>query len=132
VGQCDPEDCDAQREFFNVTEPETQYAAWGYKYLLDMDGNAFSGRFHAFLRSHSLVFKMAMFREWHEEWLRPWVHYVPLSLKGDEHIESVRYFHDEATGRIQGPKMAKSGREWAARALRQDDLEVWLFRLLIE
>jgi hypothetical protein len=132
VGQCDPEDCDAQREFFNVTEPESQYVAWGYKYLLDMDGNAFSGRFYAFLRSHSLVFKMAMFREWHEEWLRPWVHYVPLSLKGDEHIESVRYFRDEATGKIQGPKMAKSGREWAARALRQDDFEVWLFRLLIE
>jgi hypothetical protein len=132
VGQCDPEDCVAQREFFNVTEPEKQYAAWGYKYLLDMDGNAFSGRFYAFLRSHSLVFKMAMFREWHEEWLRPWVHYVPLSLKGDEHIESVRYFRDEATGKIQGPKMAKSGREWAARALRQDDFEVWLFRLLIE
>lgn len=132
VGQCDPEDCDAQHEFFNVTEPENQHRAWGHKYLLDMDGNAFSGRFHAFLKSRSLVFKMAIFREWHDEWLRPWAHYIPLSMKGDEYIETVRYFRDEATGTIQGPKMANSGREWAANTLRNDDLEVWLFRLLIE
>lgn len=132
VGQCDPEDCDAQREFFNVTEPENQYSAWSYKYLLDMDGNAFSGRFYAFLRSKSLVLKMAIFREWHDEWLRPWVHYVPLGMKGDEYMESVRYFQDEEKGKMQGPKMADSGREWAATVLRNEDLEVWLFRLLIE
>lgn len=132
VGQCDPEDCDAQREFFNVTEPDNQHSAWGYRYLLDMDGNAFSGRFYAFLRSRSLVLKMAIFREWHDEWVRPWVHYVPLGMKGDEYIESVRYFKDEAKGKIQGPQMADSSREWATKVLRNDDLEVWLFRLLIE
>ena len=132
VGQCDPEDCDAQREFFTIARPEKQHSAWAYKYLLDIDGNAFSGRFYAFLRSKSLVLKMALFREWHDEWLRPWVHYVPLGMKGDEYIESVRYFKDEAKGKVQGPKMADSGREWAAKVLRKDDLEVWLFRLLIE
>lgn len=132
VGQCDPGDCDAQREFFNVTEPDQQYQAWGYRYLLDMDGNAFSGRFHAFLKSQSLVLKMALFREWHDEWIRPWVHYVPLSMKGLEYMESVRYFADEAEGQRQGRQMAQSGREWAAQVLRNDDLEAWLFRLLIE
>ena len=132
VGQCDPEDCNAQHEFFHVTEPDKQHSAWGYKYLLDMDGNAFSGRFYAFLRSKSLVLKMAIFREWHDEWVRPWVHYIPLSIKGEEYIETVRYFKEEAPGKTQGPQMANSSREWAARVLRNDDLEVWLFRLLIE
>ena len=132
IGQCDPTDCDAQREFFDVVKPAKQHEAWAYKYLLDMDGNAFSGRFYAFLKSRSLVYKMAMFREWHEEWLRPWVHYIPLSLRGDEYVESVRYFKNEATGKMQAPQIAKQGRDWAGSVLRNDDLEVWLFRVLIE
>jgi hypothetical protein len=132
VGQCDPGDCDAQREFFTVVDPADQQDAWKYKYLLDMDGNAFSGRFYAFLTSHSLPFKMAVFREWHEEWIKPWVHYVPLSLKGDEALEAIRYIDAEEEGRLLGVGMAEAGREWALKALRNEDFEVWLFRLLLE
>ena len=132
VGQCDPGDCDAQREFFDVVEPAGQQDAWAYKYLLDIDGNAFSGRFYAFLKSMSLVYKVAVFREWHEEWIRPWVHYIPLSLKGEEYVESVRYFVQEEEGKVQAPRIAVQGREWAGKALRNEDFEVWFFRLLLE
>ncbi|MCJ1274280.1 capsule-associated protein CAP1 [Puttea exsequens] len=132
IGQCDPGDCDAQREFFEVVKADKQHEAWHYKYLLDIDGNAFSGRFYAFLKSMSLVYKMAIFREWHEEWLRPWVHYVPLGMKGDEYVESVRYFNDEPDGQVQGLKLAMQGREWAGKVLRNEDFEVWFFRLLLE
>jgi len=132
VGQCDPGDCDAQREFFDIAAEEDQQNAWKYRYLLDMDGNAFSGRFYAFLKSHSLVFKMAVFREWHEEWIKPWVHYIPLSLRGEEALESVRYFSAEEEGQVQGVRLAEAGREWADKALRNEDFEVWFFRLLLE
>jgi Glycosyl transferase family 90 len=132
VGQCDPDDCDAQKEFFQVTERVDQQDAWKYRYLLDMDGNAFSGRFYAFLRSNSLVFKMSLFAEWHAEWLKPWVHYIPVSLIGDEWLESVRYFAGEKLGKKQGPLMATAGQDWALKALRNEDIEVWFFRLLLE
>lgn len=132
VGQCDPGDCDAQKEYFEVVKPSKQHDAWAYKYLLDMDGNAFSGRFYAFLKSASMVYKMAIFREWHEEWLRPWIHYVPLSLKGDEYLESVRYFNEEEIGKSQARQMAQRSRDWAGQVLRPDNFEVWLFRLLLE
>ncbi|KAL4997289.1 hypothetical protein BDV10DRAFT_195192 [Aspergillus recurvatus] len=99
VGQCDRNDCAAQMEFFNITEPVEQQEAWSYKYLIDIDGNAFSGRYHAFLKSNSLACKVALFREWHDERLKPWVHYVPLSLKGDELVETVRYFSAEEDAR---------------------------------
>lgn len=132
VGQCDPGDCDAQREYFEIVKPDKQRDAWQYKYLLDIDGNAFSGRFYAFLKSMSLVYKMAVFREWHEEWLKPWIHYVPLSLKGDEYVESLRYFNDEADGKVQATKLAVQGREWAGKVLRNEDFQAWLFRLLLE
>ena len=132
VGQCDPGDCDAQKEYFEVVEKADQQDAWKYKYLLDMDGNAFSGRFYAFLKSNSLVYKMSIFQEWHKDWLKPWVHYIPLSLKGDEWLEAVRYFAGEAEGKIQAPRMAFQGKDWAERTLRKEDIEVWFFRLLLE
>lgn len=132
VGQCDPGDCDAQREFFDIAPPADQQDAWKYRYLLDVDGNAFSGRFYAFLRSHSLTFKMAVFREWHEDWIKPWVHYIPLSLRGDEALETVRYLSAEQEGKQQAVRMAESSREWAGQVLRNEDLEAWFFRLLLE
>jgi hypothetical protein len=132
VGQCDETDCTAQREFFEVKEPAQQQDAWKYKYLLDIDGNAFSGRFYAFLQSKSLVYKMAIFREWHEEWIKPWVHYIPLSLRADEWVEAVRWFAGESTGKKEAERMAIQGRDWANKVLRNEDLEVWFFRLLLE
>jgi len=132
VGQCDPGDCDGQKEFFDIKDEVKQQDAWQYKYLLDIDGNAFSGRFYAFLKSRSLIYKMAVFREWHEEWLKPWVHYIPLSLRGDEWIEAVRWFAGEITGKKEAERIALQGREWAGKALRNEDLEVWFFRLLLE
>ena len=132
VGQCDPGDCDAQKEYFEIVQPSKQHDAWAYKYLLDMDGNAFSGRFYAFLKSTSMIYKMAIFREWHEAWLRPWIHYVPLSLKGDDYLESVRYFNEEEVGKAQARRIASQSREWAGQVLRNEDFEIWLFRLLLE
>ena len=132
IGQCDPGDCDAQKEYFEVVEPVNQYDAYGYKYLLDIDGNAFSGRYYSFLQSRSIVYKLAVFREWHDEWLKPWVHYVPLGLQGDEYVEAVRYFDQEEAGVVQAKKIADQSRDWANKVLRNDDLEVWYFRLLLE
>jgi hypothetical protein len=132
IGQCDVGDCNAQQAFFNVSSRVNQSDAWGYKYLLDIDGNAFSGRFLAFLQSTSLTFKFALFREWHNEWLKPWVHYVPLSLQGEDWIETVRFFNGADLGADHGKSMAVESREWVDKAMRKVDMEVWFFRLLLE
>jgi hypothetical protein len=132
IGQCDKGDCDAQAEFYEIAPHVEPEDAWAWKHLLDMDGNAFSGRFYSFLKSRSLVYKMAIFQEWHQEWLKPWVQYVPLSLRGDEHLEVVRYFSADKEGKEQALGLATRGREWANKALRNVDLEVWFFRLLLE
>jgi hypothetical protein len=132
VGQCEDGDCVAQKEFFTIQPEANQQDAWQYKYLLDIDGNAFSGRFYAFLQSKSLIFKFALFREWHSEWIKPWVHYIPLSLQGDDWLEAVRFFDDESLGKKDGEKMAMQSRDWANQALKNADLEVWFFRLLLE
>jgi len=132
IGQCDPGDCDAQTAFFETAPHVNMFDAFGSKYLLDIDGNAFSGRYYAWLLSHSLVYKLSMFREWHDEWIRPWVHYVPLSMHGEEHVEALRYFDEEEEGKVLALRLAEEGRSWAQKALRNKDLEVWYFRLLLE
>ena len=132
VGQCDEGDCEAQRQFFDVKEHVERQEAWTYKYLLDIDGNAFSGRFYAFLQSMSLTFKLAVFREWHNEWLKPWVHYVPLSLQGDDWLEAVRFFGDSSLGNNEAERLAMASRDWANKVVRKEDMEVWFFRLLLE
>ncbi|KAJ6144436.1 hypothetical protein N7470_008331 [Penicillium chermesinum] len=132
IGQCDPDDCHAQEEYFDVVKAAGQQDAWAHKFLVDIDGNAFSGRFHAFLLSNSFVYKIAIFREWHDEWLKPWVHYAPLSLKGNDYAESLRYFASEEEGKKVAPRIAAQGQDWARKVLRKEDLEVWFFRLLLE
>ena len=132
IKNCAEADCEAQVAFFNVTEKEPQEEAWKARYLLDMDGNAFSGRFYAFLRSRSLPFKLAYFREWHAERLHPWVHYVPVGREVREVAELVRYFEEEVEGREIARRLANNGHEWAEQALRKEDMEICMFRLLLE
>ncbi|ERS99889.1 hypothetical protein HMPREF1624_03256 [Sporothrix schenckii ATCC 58251] len=132
IGQCDEGDCEAQKQFFKIQDRADQQDAWQYKYLVDLDGNAFSGRFYAFLQSKSLVYKQAIFREWHYEWLKPWAHYIPLSLRGDDWLETVRFFGDGALGKKEAERLALQSRDWANNVVRNVDLEAWFFRLLLE
>ena len=132
IGQCSPEDCDVQRDYFDMYEDEDYQLAWRNKYLLDVDGNAFSGRFHTFLQSRSLTFKLALFREWHDDWLKQWAHYIPWSVRGGEHLETVRYFANEEEGKSQAQQIAADSSEWAGKVTRHVDMEAWFFRLLLE
>jgi hypothetical protein len=61
---------------WHVVDPgeENVLVPWKYRYLLDMDGHAYSGRFYAFLNSKSVPFKLTFFNlsnfvavlvEWH-------------------------------------------------------------------
>lgn len=119
------------RSYFSVAPFAKLEEAYKFKYLLDLDGNAFSGRYHAFLESKSAVVKSQVFREWHDEWLQPWVHYIPLGLGGEEIVELMRFLGEEGGERV-GREVAERGRSWAKRMLRKEDLEAWFFRLLIE
>ncbi|KAG6248002.1 hypothetical protein E4U24_002888 [Claviceps purpurea] len=130
VGQCDPADCQAQIKHFGVKDMVDMNDAWRYRFLLDMDGNAFSGRFYALLQSRSQVFKQAIFQEWHRERLKPWVHYVPMSMRGHDWVELVRFYSSRSNTRAEA--MARASSDWAGKTLRKVDMEAWFFRLLLE
>jgi hypothetical protein len=49
-----------------------------YKYLPDIDGDSFSGRYRAFFMSTSLPIKATTYREWHDSRLIAWKHFDPM------------------------------------------------------
>lgn len=122
---------------------------WSYKYLFDADGAGFSGRFLPFLQSHSLPFRSALFRTWFDSRLTPWRHYVPQDLRLHGLFSTLAYFSgvpstsisidgSESVIVMQGAHeheaelIAEEGRKWANTVLRKEDMEVYLFRLLLE
>ena len=52
---------------------------WRHKFLVDLDGMSYSGRFFAFLESDSAIIKSSVHREFYSDWLQPW--YVCSSLQ---------------------------------------------------
>jgi hypothetical protein len=45
---------------------------WAHKYLLDLDGMSYSGKFFAFMGSDSVVIKSSVYQEFFSDWIQPW------------------------------------------------------------
>ena len=99
------------------------------------------------LRSSSVPFYASIFKEWYTERLMPWVHFVPIDLRFHALHSTLAYFVgipkqdgrklngrevEMAARQEDGKWIADQGRNWAAKALRKEDMEVYLFRLLLE
>jgi hypothetical protein len=142
VGFTEPTNCVPNCEFYdsvwaykNMTTLSEQFKS---KFLVDVDGHSFSGRWHAFLQSKSLGIKSTIFREWHDSRLFPWRHFVPLDNRYDELYSILTYFiglgSSSASGNsdvayvqrhdFEGRKLGRQGKEWASKVLRREDLEV--------
>lgn len=141
-------DCDQQLDEFQ-TAPRVEFQShWSHRYLVDLDGAGFSGRFLPFLQSHSVPMKTGLFRQWLDSRVTSWLHYVPLDIRLHDMWSTLAYFAgvdvpvtERGNGRqkplmeahdVQGKWIADEGRKWANKALRKEDMEVYFFRLLLE
>lgn len=111
---------------------------WQYKYLFDFDGAGMSGRLLPFLQSRSCVFRASAIRQWFDERLTAWRHFVPVDPRMHDVWGLIAYF-----GGVLGEKgevgheraaelIAEDGKGWAERVLRKEDMEIYMFRLLLE
>ncbi|KAJ5278713.1 hypothetical protein N7478_004085 [Penicillium angulare] len=147
VSRCD--DCSEQELEMGLAPGIDFQDHWSYRYLFDLDGAGFSGRFLPFLQSHSLPFKTGLFRQWFDSRMISWFHFVPVDIRLHGFWSTLAYFagvsdpktdgheahkrsswmnaHDE-----QGAWIAEQGRKWAETALRKEDMEIYFFRLLLE
>jgi hypothetical protein len=142
IARCAGQDCTGQTREFGFGDPIDFKQHWRYRYLVDTDGAGFSGRFIPFLQSNSVVFKAALFREWYEGRLTAWKHFVPVDLRLHDLFSSLAYFGGYGVearnkrmmeGQIKAAeKIARDGKVWTEKVLRKEDMEVYMFRLLLE
>ncbi|KAI1288574.1 hypothetical protein F5Y03DRAFT_389146 [Xylaria venustula] len=135
--RCDERDCAAEHAIFYGSSSAEPPAAhdfqenWQHRHLIDLDGAGFSGRFLPFVRSASLPYRAALFRTWWEERIHPWRHYVPLDLRLGDFWPALNYFGG-GVGAKDAQEIAEDGQAWARKALRREDMQVYMFRLLLE
>lgn len=136
-------DCGFYDNIWTIKEQVPLPEQFRYKFLADVDGHSFSGRWRAFLESRSLGIKATIFREWHDSRLFAWRHFAPLDNRFDDIYTMLTYFiglsnsssinsgnkHQDATKYVsrhdaEAKRIASQGREWAKKVLRRDDIEV--------
>lgn len=132
VIQCDRRPCRDQRAYFSLKSWADRNQALHSRLVFDLDGNGISGRYYKLLASKSVPLKQTLLREWHEDRLIPWVHYIPVSQSMDELPELVTYLTSTASGQERAREIAEQGREWFSKAFRDVDLTIYTYRLLLE
>ncbi|CAF9942148.1 hypothetical protein IMSHALPRED_003385 [Imshaugia aleurites] len=135
----------AQDAEFGFAPPTDFQDHWRYRYLMDVDGAAYSGRFLPFLQSRCVPFRAAIFRSWWDARLTAWKHFVPVDVRLHGLLSTLAYFTGMADPAGDGKgvvltkgnagaaeMIAEAGREWAGKVLRKEDMEIFMFRLLLE
>ncbi|KAK1254651.1 hypothetical protein MKX08_008646 [Trichoderma sp. CBMAI-0020] len=97
------------------------------------------------IRSNSLPFVSTVFRTWFTERLMPWLHFVPIDPRYQGLHSTFTYFSGtEGRPKVNGREapmpgrttdaewIVQQGQRWAEKALREKDMEIYLFRLLLE
>ncbi|KNE93907.1 hypothetical protein PSTG_12710 [Puccinia striiformis f. sp. tritici PST-78] len=140
--QCDPVTCDFMHRNLKFAGTMGLDESYQYKYLIDVDGNGWSGRFHRLMSTKSLVLKSTIFPEWYSDRIQPWVHYVPIKVDYSDLYDVMLFFKGDklgAQGRVSNKghdelakKIASQGKRWAAEHWRRTDMAAYMFRLILE
>lgn len=135
--------CDAALREFGMKTPSPSLE---HRYVLLVDDdNGPPDQTLRTLRSTSVPFVASVFKEWYWERLMPWIHFVPVDLRFHGLHSTLAYFTGlKGRGKVGGRDVdmdahlddglwiAEQGRRWAERAIRREDMQIYLFRLLLE
>ncbi|KAJ7770941.1 glycosyl transferase family 90-domain-containing protein [Mycena maculata] len=133
---CDPALCEYLRKTMPWREYQNLEQAGQYKYVMDVDGNGWSGRFERLMMSKSLVFKATLYTEWYNDRIAPWVHYIPVQLDLSDLHDALVFFRGDETGagahEDLARKIAAAGRVWSKTFWRKEDMHAYFYRLILE
>ncbi|CAJ2510135.1 Uu.00g060350.m01.CDS01 [Anthostomella pinea] len=132
IFQCKRRYCRDQRAYFNAKSWAGKDDAFQSRLVFDIDGNGISGRYYKLLASTSVPLKQTLLREWHDDRLIPWVHYIPVSQSMEELPELVTYLTSTKAGQKSAREIANQGRDWYSKAFRDVDRTIYVYRLLLE
>ncbi|KAF9267963.1 hypothetical protein L218DRAFT_995514 [Marasmius fiardii PR-910] len=132
----DEETCQTMNDMYPVAKKMLHKEAGNYKYVLDVDGNAWSGRFKRLMTSNALVFKATIYPEWYHSRVQPWLHYVPVQVDMSDLYDAFVFFRGDSNGKGShdelARKIARQGREWSRTFWRREDMVAYFFRLMLE
>ncbi|KAF8154717.1 glycosyl transferase family 90-domain-containing protein [Crassisporium funariophilum] len=133
---CSPEVCELLEDLFPWRDIQSAADAGKYKYVIDVDGNGWSGRFKRLITSNSLIFKSTIYPEWYHDRVAPWVHYIPIQVDLSDLHDALLFFRGDGNGEGAhenlGRKIAVAGREWSRTFWRREDAISYFFRLTLE
>ncbi|ORX98030.1 capsule-associated protein-like protein CAP1 [Clohesyomyces aquaticus] len=137
--------CPYTDHYFEVKSGMPMAKQYAFKFLPDIDGNSFSGRYRGFMASTSLPIKATIYAEWHDSRLVPWVHFVPMDNSFVDIYGILDYFigtgleYKTEDGKVvegahdaAAEKIATAGKEWAEKVLRREDMQIYVMRLFME
>ncbi|KAJ7636348.1 glycosyl transferase family 90-domain-containing protein [Roridomyces roridus] len=104
-------------------------AVFGYKYVLDLDGNTFSGRYLGLLKSGSLVFKSTAFTEYFSDWLKPYEHYIPVKVDLSDLVERVQWAIDND---VEARRIQQQGKRFAEEVITDQQNDCYFAAVLLE
>ncbi|GAA6025765.1 hypothetical protein JCM10207_000786 [Rhodosporidiobolus poonsookiae] len=134
--QCDPETCEIMKEMIDFKETMGLNEAYQYKYVMDVDGNGWSGRFHRLMSMKACVLKSTLFPEWYGDRIQPWLHYVPVKVDYSDLYDILTFFRGTPEGAGAHDELAKkigtAGKNWARDHWRKQDMAAYMFRLVLE
>lgn len=130
---CYPEgECGYLEPYFSEVGNVLMASQYRQKYMPDVDGNSFSARFRSLLLSTSLPLKSTIYAEWHDDRLAPWVHFAPLDNTLQDLYGVLGYFLEDQKGDAAAEMLAETGRLWAEKVLRREDMLLYVWRVLLE
>ncbi|RAH76919.1 hypothetical protein BO86DRAFT_393101 [Aspergillus japonicus CBS 114.51] len=130
--QCDGEACSEMERVLGPAHFEAQQAERQFRYLFDLDGNSMSCRFYHLLSQPAVVLKQTWFEEWHDQRLIPWAHYIPVTMGMEELPSVMDFLINDPEGERLSAEIAAAGSAWSRRVLREIDLSIYVYRLLLE
>ncbi|KAJ6443077.1 glycosyltransferase family 90 protein [Purpureocillium lavendulum] len=141
---CQGRNCDLLKHTFGTEAATEEPMEYRYVLLTDEDGGPPLQMLRT-MKSGSVPFVSTMFRTWYTERIQPWLHFVPIDVRYHALHTTLSYFtgtedrpkingRDTALrGRISDAEwISQQGQRWAAKALDSKDMELYLFRLLLE
>ena len=132
IFQCAWRSCRDEWAHFRIKAWADKDEALRSRLVFDVDGNGISGRYYKLLASRSVPLKQTLLREWHDDRLMPWVHFIPVSQSMEELPELIRFLTSTELGQQRAREIAEQGRAWYREAFREVDMTVYVYRLLLE
>ncbi|KAA1080927.1 F-actin-capping protein subunit alpha [Puccinia graminis f. sp. tritici] len=136
--QCDINDrsCEAVQKGY-VFKPYSQPSQTNtFKYLLDVDGNGWSGRFHRLMSTKSAILKSTIFPEWYADRIQPWYHYIPVKVDYQDLYDIMAFFLGDSNGLNAhdqvGKQIGQQGHDWTEKSWRLTDMQAYMYLLLLE